>query len=695
MAFWHKPNYAFIGMEGSKIWKLLNIHTLSVEKYGDAAFNEYKLPLSNYKLPSDSTQDILIRPVTGSGIQLQRHISQGRAGGSDQNQAIGSGSNPTATGRAAGPSNQLGTSDGLNSSGTGPSVSDQTSAPVRPGKLSKGRVFNETVAQLAFAVKAVHLSDDDTTSLGVPTAPFEAIELDVAMREDAPGWHESILEEYRGLQKMNAFTIKKGKPPPGRKLIPSRLVLKKKFNTKGETIRLKSRLCARGDKQEAGVDYFQTFASVMRFDTLRAILAKAAAEDWEIDHIDVDQAFLNPTLKEDIYMTIPPYLLEMLHPQLLGEDDLYLKLNKSMYGLRQAPREWFIMVKEFFDSVGLSNSQADPNLFSGRGIFLPIFVDDMLTIGPRADVDKVKQEIYKRWKCKDLGPADLFVGFQIERNRKERSLKIHQTFYIKKLLQRLKMESANPVRLPIPAGTVLKSDPENLLIGDDVIVYQQVVGSVIYIANCTRPDISYAVGQLARFMASPGLLYYKMAKQLVRYLKGTITIGILYLNRLGCGSWVYDIYTDATWGTEDDRISFQGMVVIKYGGAITWAAQRQKSIALSSMEAEIMASSEGGKEAAWLEKLATDLGERDATNPYVPTLHCDNQGAVDLLHDTKFHRKAKHIEIRYMFLRTDMVNKGRLKVRHIPGHDQPADVLTKQLPVDDFTRHCKAFGLSP
>ena len=106
-----------------------------------------------------------------------------------------------------------------------------------------------------------------------------------------------------------------------------------------------------------------------------------------------------------------------------------------------------------------------------------------------------------------------------------------------------------------------------------------------------------------------------------------------------------------------------------------------------------MAASEGGREAAWLEKLAADLGEHDATNPFVPTLYYDNKGAVDLLHDTKFHRKAKHIEIRYMFLRTDMVNKGRLLVTHIPGRDQPADILTKQLPVDDFTRHSKVFSL--
>lgn len=153
MAFRHKPDYVFMGMEGNKIWKLLNIHTLTIEKYGDAAFNEYKFPLSNFKLPSDTTE-VLIRPNIGSGNQRSRHNpqeraggpDQDRAGGSDQNRAGGSGSVPTATGRAAGPSDQLGTSRGLESSGAGHSANSKTSAPVREAKDSSKRVFNETVA---------------------------------------------------------------------------------------------------------------------------------------------------------------------------------------------------------------------------------------------------------------------------------------------------------------------------------------------------------------------------------------------------------------------------------------------------------------------------------------------------------------------------------------------------------------------
>ena len=230
----------------------------------------------------------------------------------------------------------------------------------------------------------------------------------------------------------------------------------------------------------------------MRFDTLRSLLAKAAAEDLEIDHLDVEQAFLNPTLKERIFIQLPPFFRE-LFPHLIGDMDAFVELNKALYGLKQAPRKWYIMVKEFYSKLGLQCSTADPNVFIGRGVYLPIFVDDKLIIGKRAAVDQIKIEIMAKWKCKDLGPADLFVGFQIEQNRAERSIRIYQTFYITKLLQRLKLENVNPVKLPISAGTVLQPDPENLLEGNKIMAYRQIVGSVLYLANCTRLDISYCV----------------------------------------------------------------------------------------------------------------------------------------------------------------------------------------------------------
>ena len=189
-------------------------------------------------------------------------------------------------------------------------------------------------------------------------------------------------------------------------------------------VRKKARIVIRGYEQQAGIDY-ETFASVLRYTTLRILLAKAAAEDLEVDHVDIDTAFLNPDLKEEVYMKVPEFL-EQVYPELGKTQDAFLKLNKSLYGLKQAPRAWFHMVKKFFQELGLKSSMADPNLFTGYGVSILLFVDDMLIVGKRQQVDTMKAKILKQWKGKDLKAVDTFVGFQIVRNRKERTLTIHK-----------------------------------------------------------------------------------------------------------------------------------------------------------------------------------------------------------------------------------------------------------------------------
>ncbi|KAI0991127.1 hypothetical protein K3495_g17060, partial [Podosphaera aphanis] len=169
------------------------------------------------------------------------------------------------------------------------------------------------------------------------------------------------------------------------------------------------------------------------------------------------------------------------------------------------------------------------------------------------------------------------------------------------------MNECNPRSVPLPPKTILRKtqdeDTWRCLYGDEAALYRQIVGAVLYLSNGTRPDISYAAGQLARFMSAPNSHHLEMAKHLLRYLKGTRNFGIKY-KALGAEQAEWAAWTDATWGTEEDMKSFQGYAVIWHGGAISWCANRQKSTALSSMEAEIMAASEGAKDLAWMEKIA-------------------------------------------------------------------------------------------
>jgi hypothetical protein len=324
-------------------------------------------------------------------------------------------------------------------------------------------------------------------------------------------------------------------------------------------------------------------------------------------------------------------------------------------------------------------------------------VDDIIVASRTDDIAIAKRQIAAKWKCKDLGPITTFVGFQITRDRAARTMKIHQTSYVTRLLERFKLDKANPTQLPIPANTVLKLDPEEPLTGENQLLqpiettlYRQAVGCLLYLSNCTRLDISYPVGQLARHMHNPRIHHLRLVKQVLRYLNGTQNLGIIYRHSTDRKPNPYDLYADATWGSESDRVSFQGWVIVRAGGAVIWTSQRQRSTALSSMEAEFMAASEAAKEALWLEKLNIELKD-DITEP--PTLRNDNSGAVTLIHDPKFHAKAKHIDTRYMFIRNDLVAQNRLKVEYIPGVDQPADILTKQLPVDAMRKHMLTLGM--
>jgi hypothetical protein len=246
------------------------------------------------------------------------------------------------------------------------------------------------------------------------------------------------------------------------------------------------------------------------------------------------------------------------------------------------------------------------------------------------------------------------------------------------------MANANPRHLPMKPKSILQ---EGELIDDPdlITLYQQITGSLLYLTTLSRPELCWQIGQLARFMTSPSVEHLLVAKEFLRYLQGTITTGILYS---GLPDTAH-IYSDASWGTGPDRASYLGWITMDYGGAISWASQKLKSSALSTMEAEFIAASEASREIAWLEKLWKEIKPGQET----PTLWCDNEAALAITGTTKHHNRAKHIDIRYFFIRNDMVKRGRLKVQHIPRAEQIADALTKQLELDEFKRFRHEMGL--
>lgn len=222
----------------------------------------------------------------------------------------------------------------------------------------------------------------------------------------------------------------------------------------------KARLVARGFEQKAGLDYFDTFASGMRYATFGFMMAKVAEEDLEADHVDISTAFLNDDCKEELYMDTLPHM-ELAWPELKGRsNEFYCNIEGALYGPKQAPKEWFDMVVAFFNKLGMKQSDGDPNLFVGQGVNILLFVDDMLITGRRAQVDIIKKKILLRWKGADLKAVKTSVGFQVDRDRQRRTLKLHQSHYTDRMLSKLGMSNSTPLSLPLPAGTVMKEATE-------------------------------------------------------------------------------------------------------------------------------------------------------------------------------------------------------------------------------------------
>ncbi|ESZ92692.1 polyprotein [Sclerotinia borealis F-4128] len=275
----------------------------------------------------------------------------------------------------------------------------------------------------------------------------------------------------------------------------------------------------------------------------------------------------------------------------------------------------------------------------------------------------------------------------------ERTIKIHNSNYTKRILQRFHIDESMAKDLPLPFGTTLYTAEATILLGeDDKNLYLQIVGSVIYLANCSRSDISFAVEQLVRVIQSSEKQYLIYTKHLLQYLIGIANTGLVYSGRLRQLPSEYNAFIDSTWGSEQRIKSTQGVVIIRYGGAVVWSSTKQKSTSQSTMEAEIIAVNEGAKDLAWMEKLVYDLGERSREEPFIPILYCDNRSGVDWIKENKFHSKAKHINIRWHYIRDDIVDANRIRALWIAGTDQAADILTKQLIYPGFCVHCIGLG---
>ncbi len=496
---------------------------------------------------------------------------------------------------------------------------------------------------------------------------------------DADLWKQAMDEEIASLHANGTWSVEPA--PPGVKPIPVKWVFKKKRDAAGNVERYKARLVAKGFKQVEGVDYSEVYAPVSKHTTLRALLATVAAENLELHHLDVKTAFLHGELEEEIYMQQPPGYVSGV--------GLVCKLHKSLYGLKQAPRAWYTKLKQELEVLGFQASQADPGLFISERkdgtAYVLVHVDDLLVAAPQlSTVQHVKQALSSVFTIHDMGPAKFYLGMEILRDRGQHALLLSQKRFASDVVLRFGMSEAKPKSIPLSTAVKLSKDAGDPLAGQP---YSELVGALLYLSVCTRPDIAHSVGMLARYMSAPTTAHWEAAKSVLRYVASTVGVGVRFVR--GSTESVLG-YCDADYaGDVDSRKSTTGYVFVLHGGAISWSSRLQPTVAASTAEAEYMSAASAVKEALWLRKL---LPELHVTTSTVHIL-CDNQGAVKLLKHPIASVRSKHIDVLHHFAR-ERVARGDVSFRYCPTANMVADCMTKSLPEQKFLYCIRAMGVS-
>lgn len=501
----------------------------------------------------------------------------------------------------------------------------------------------------------------------------EDIPVSEALKDE--GWKRAMQEEFDSLMQMKTWRLVKC--PEGVKPLTCRWVLRERADG-----RLKARLVARGFEQEEGINYTETFSPVARHASIRLMLSYAATEKMKLVAFDVKTAFLHGKLEEVIYMRQPE-----------GFDDgtnHVCELEKSLYGLKQAPRNWHDTVSTFFEKeIGLVSSDDDPCLFynQDKSIMMTLFVDDGLIAGrDEAEIYRMLDIINKKFEItfnKKAQEKFAYLGMEIQVGKE--GIFVGQAKYTNKIIKRFKSDSCNPSPTPMEKGMMTdEGDKQNDQPVAPIIPYREAIGSLLYLATISRPDICFAVNYLSRFNGKAKMSHWKMVRRIFQYLKGTPNLGIFF-----DGGDELVAYSDSDYGGDPETKHSTTGVLVMRGGPIVWYTQKQRLVATSTAEAEYRAAVAAIDEVCWVKRIGLELEILKKDEPV--KLLIDNQAAIQMMlnaHEGKTTKGKKHIEIPRRFIQ-EHVNKT-VALEHVESANQLADMFTKPLPRKLFeSQRCK------
>jgi transposase InsO family protein len=497
-------------------------------------------------------------------------------------------------------------------------------------------------------------------------------------------WKQAMNEELQSLHEYRTWTLET--PPKGTVTIPCKWVYKVKTDARGNIERFKARIVAKGFKQRPGIDFDQVWAPVSKHSSLRTLLAIVADKNLELDQLDVKTAFLNGDLEEELWMDQPEGYVQ-------GSQQIKCRLHKALYGLKQAPRAWFAKLRAVLNSLHLHPSEADAGLYTakhpnGEILVVLVYVDDILLAGSKHVIAHVKSQLKTKFDIKDLGAAGYFLGMEICRERSKGKIILSQVKYTREILERFRLDSDNVKAKRLPISRSDKFIAEGEALDTNVYEYSSMVGALNYLAGCTRPDIAFAVGVLGRFAAKPTTDHWTLGKGVLRYLKGTLNLGITF----GAGKPKLSGYCDADFaGDSATRRSTTGYAFVLNGGIISHCSRLQRTIAASTQEAEYQAMSEATREALALRKLMKDLGYPMCTIPI--RIKTDSTTALSLAENPIQGKRSKHIDLAHHIVR-ERVARKEVVFEYVPTAKMWADFLTKAVTEDIFMKCKEGLGIS-